>query len=123
MHPSSLSRTRRIARRALLAGTVMLTLAAPLRAQEQNAGGPGEWLSRYSTARTLGLGGAFVAMADDPLGVLWNPAGLSGMNQNAIHFETARIFGETNVNGISFAVPGSWLPSLGVSVVSLSSGD
>ncbi len=100
-----------------------LTLAGPVRAQVQNAGGPGEWFNRYTTARTLGLGGAFVAVADDPLGVLWNPAGLSAMDQNELRFENARLFEDTSINGIAFAVPGSRLPSFGVSVVSLGSGE
>ena len=99
-----------------------LMWAAPVVAQEENAGGPGEWLSRYTGARTLGMGGAFVATADDPLGVLWNPAGLSGMYQNELRFENATLFEETSINAFGFAVPGSWLPSFGLTVVSLGSG-
>jgi hypothetical protein len=105
---------------ALLA---VLALATPAAAQEGTAGAPGEWLWRYTTARTLGLGGAYVATADDPLGVLWNPAGLSAMNQNQLRFENARMFEGTSVNGISLAVPGSRLPSFGLSIISLGSGD
>ena len=57
---------------ALLA---VLLLAGPAGAQEAATGGvPGEWYNSYTTARTLGLGGAFVALADDPMGVIWNPA-------------------------------------------------
>lgn len=91
--------------------------------QEANAGAPGEWLAQYSGARTLGLGGAFVATADDPLGVLWNPAGLSAMDQNELRFENARLFEDTSINGFGFAVPGSWLPSFGVTMLSLRSGE
>ncbi len=108
---------------AVLIAAIALAAAPTALAQDQNAGAPGEWLSRYATARTLGLGGAFVATADDPLGVLWNPAGLSAMDQNELRFENARLFEETAINGFSFAVPGSWLPSFGISVLSLSSGD
>src|SRR5216117_3899540 len=107
---------------AVAALAVTLTAPRPARAQEAIAGGPGEWLSRYATARTLGLGGAFVATADDPLGILWNPSGLSAMNQNELRFENARLFEDTQINGFGFAVPGSWLPSFGVMVLSLSSG-
>lgn len=109
-------------RRAVLLSA--LVVAGPAHAQEQGtAGAPGEWLLRYSTARTLGLGGAYVAMADDPLGVIWNPAGLSGMDQNQVRFETARLFEGTSINGISLAVPGSRLPSFGLTILSLGSGD
>jgi hypothetical protein len=100
-----------------------LALPSPSAAQQAAAGGPGEWLDRYAGARTLGLGSAFVANADDPLGVLWNPAGLSSMNQNELRFENSRLYEGTSINAIGFAVPGSWLPSLGVSVFSLGSGD
>src|SRR6185503_2428736 len=45
------------------------------------------------------------------------------MNQNELRFETARMFEQTAINGVSLAVPGSRLPSFGVSVVSLGSGE
>ncbi|MGH7724533.1 MAG: PorV/PorQ family protein [Candidatus Eiseniibacteriota bacterium] len=105
----------------LVAGVVLV--ATPVFAQSQSAGTPGEWLTRYTSARTLGMGGAYVAQADDPLGVLWNPAGLSGMEQNEVRFEHARLFEETSMNSIGFAVPGSRLPSLGVMVLSMRSGE
>ncbi len=104
---------------AMLAGT-----AGSVRAQdEQVAGNPGEWLSRFSSARTLGLGSAYVAIADDPLGVLWNPAGLSLMNENELRFENAQLFGESTLNSFGFAVPGSHLPSFGIAVVSMRGGE
>jgi hypothetical protein len=116
-----MNRTARLGTAALLAA--LTWTAAPATAQQENAGNPGEWLSLYSGARTLGMGGAYVATADDPLGVLWNPAGISTMDQNELRFENARLFEETSINGFGFAVPGSWLPSFGVSVVSMGSGD
>ncbi len=108
-------------RAGLLFG-VALALTLPSTARSQDAGQPGEWLGRYTSARSLGLGGAFVANANDPLGVLWNPAGLSFMDQNEVRFENAQLFEETSINAFGFAVPGSHWPSLGVSVVSLGSG-
>ncbi len=89
----------------------------------QSGGAPGDWLSRYAGARTVGLGGAFTAAADEPLGALWNPAGLSQMSQNQLTFETARLFEGTSINGLSFAMPAGRLPSFGVTLLSLSSGD
>jgi len=35
----------------------------------------GEWLAQYASARTLGSAGPSSAAANDPLGVMWNPAG------------------------------------------------
>ena len=45
------------------------------------------------------------------------------MAQTQRRFETARLFGETSINSIGFAVPGSRWPSLGVAMVSLGSGE
>src|SRR5215510_5427003 len=106
-----------------LAALAAIALAAPAAAQDQTAGMPGEWLARYANARALGFGSAYVATADDPLGVMWNPAGLSAMDQNEVRFENAHLFEDTQINGFGFAVPGSWLPSFGLTVLSLSSGD
>ena len=105
------------------AALALLLLATTARAQSQNAGLPGEWFNSYTTARTLGMGGAFVAVADDPLGVVWNPAGLSAMDQNELRFENARLFEDTSINGVGLAVPGSRFPSFGVTMMSLGSGD
>jgi hypothetical protein len=66
--------------------------AQPAQAQDFTGGVPGEWLSRFSSARTAGLGNAFVASANEPFGMLWNPAGLHAMYQNEVHFDTARLF-------------------------------
>lgn len=107
----------------LLSLLVLTAAAVPVAAQEERGGAPGEWLSRYTSARSLGLGGSFVATADDPLGVVWNPAGISMMDQNQLSFETARLYEQTSMYGFGFAVPGSWLPSFGLSVISLGSGD
>jgi hypothetical protein len=92
-------------------------------AQDQNGGAPGDWLAHYTSARSLGLGGAFVAAGDEPLGAVWNPAGLSYMYRNQAHFETARLFEGTSINSFSFAMPSRTLPSVGVTILSLSSGD
>jgi len=108
------------------AGTVCaaLTLTVlPALAVDQTAGVPGEWLSRYAGARTVGLGGAYVASADGPLGAMWNPAGLSTLMQNEAQFETARLFEGTSINGASFVMPARHFPSVGFTVLQLGSGD
>ncbi len=91
-------------------------------AEDANNGMPGDWLARYASARSIGLGGAFVAAADDPLAMVWNPAGLTQSLQNEVHFETARYFGETSINTLSFVMPARRLPTLGFTMLSLSSG-
>ena len=114
-------------RNGLFASTLIasLALAGAVTASETdpNGGTPGGWLTSYAGARTLGLGGAFVAEADNALGTLWNPAGLQRMNQNELMFENVQLFEDTGVNSFAVAVPGNWLPSIGISMVSLHSGD
>ena len=73
--------------RTLVAATfAACILPAAALGQTASGGSPGSWLSEYAGARTVGLGGAFVATADDALGVLWNPAGLQWMDQNQAMF-------------------------------------
>lgn len=110
--------------RGLALGLVAILGAAPqARAQEQSNGAPGDWLSRYAGARSVGYGGAFVAAMNEPMGVLWNPAGLALLDQNEVHLEMSRLFESTSMNGFSFALPAKRIPSFGITVVSLSSGD
>ncbi len=89
---------------------------------EENGGIAGDWLTHYRSARSLGLGGSFTALADEPIGMIWNPAGLTQLFSNEVYVETARLFEGTSVNSFSFAVPGRKFPSLGLSILTMSSG-
>ncbi|MFQ5510804.1 MAG: PorV/PorQ family protein [Candidatus Krumholzibacteriia bacterium] len=105
----------------LVAGWVVCGPGAA-RAQDATGGVPGDWLSRYMGARTAGLGGAFVAAADDPTAAVWNPAGLSLVAQNTVHFETATLFESTSLHGLSLAIPSQRLASFGLTILNLRSG-
>lgn len=104
---------------------LLATLAFPAGAfaEEESGGAPGSWLSQYVTARALGLGGAFVGTADDASAVVWNPASLATLVPNEVRFETAQLFEDTYVHALNFAVPGNRLPSFGLSIVTLRSGE
>lgn len=92
-------------------------------AQKEQGGAPGDWLSNYSTARTMGIGGAFVSVANEPVGTVWNPAALSQVYQNVIFVETARLFEETTINTLSFGTPErSFLPGFGLTMISFGTG-
>jgi len=105
----------------VLAGTLLLS-AAPAWGEQETGGAPGSWLSTYVSARTLGLGGAFVGAADDASSVVWNPAGLSMLVPNELRMDAARLFEDTTISAFQFAVPGNRLPSFGLSVLTLRSG-
>lgn len=109
---------------SLVLGLCIIAAAGTgINAQEENGGAPGDWLSNYSSARTIGIGGAFCSVADEPIGILWNPASLTQVFQNVIFVETARLFEETTMNSLSFGSPERrLLPGFGLTIISLNSG-
>jgi hypothetical protein len=116
--------TNRFAPALLVLLTVLCGSVADARSQEDPTNGvPGDWLSRYAGARSVGMGGAFVASMDSPLGSLWNPAGLSVLSQNQVSLETSRLFESTSMHALGFAMPSQRLPSFGLSIFNLRSGD
>src|SRR6266850_1512370 len=108
--------------RNLLLASALVLVTAPAWAEQETGGAPGSWLSTYVSARTLGLGGAFVGAADDASSVVWNPAGLSMLVPNELRMDAARLFEDTTISAFQFAVPGNRLPSFGLSVLTLRSG-
>ncbi len=61
---------------ALILVCLVATIPTTVAAAAPDQGAPGDWLTRFAGARTVGLGGAFVAVADEASGPLWNPAGI-----------------------------------------------
>src|SRR3989442_658550 len=113
--------TRTFVRNLLLASALLLA-AGPAWGEDQTGGAPGSWLSTYVSARSLGLGRAFVGAADDASSVVWNPAGLSTLVPNELHMDAARLFEDTTIGSFGFAIPGNKLPSFGLTVLTLRSG-
>ena len=54
-------------------------------------------------ARSLGMGGAFVALSDDATAVYWNPAGLAGLARMEVQVQHTEQFGGTG-NHDAFAL-------------------
>ena len=106
-----------------LAAIIATLAVVPATAQEANDGLPGEWLSRYASPRAVGLGGASVAVADEAQASLWNPAGLSWLRRNELQVTSVQLFDDTSVNGLAFARPSSSMPSLGLNILNLKSGE
>ena len=84
---------------------------------------PGDWLSRYASPHAVGMGGATVGVGSEPQGALWNPAGLSWLRQNTVQATSTRLFDSTSVNGLAFAAPASHLPTFGLNILALKSGE
>ena len=113
--------------RVLVGAALVLMLSAavaPVVLAQNEAGGlPGGWLANYTGPRTVGLGGAFVAIADKPIGTLWNPAGLALISQNELQIETTRLYDDTSINTFGFVAPFRRFPSVGFTVLTLNSGE
>lgn len=102
---------------------ILAVTAGGAYAQDGNGGAPGDWLSKYATARTIGIGGAFVSVADEPVGSVWNPAALTQVYRNVVFVETARLFEGTTINTLSFGTPErKMLPGFGLTIISFGSG-
>lgn len=63
----------------LLAITIILSAAVGTHAEVQFDALNGSDLGMGVGARAIGMGGAFVAIADDPSATFWNPAGLTDL--------------------------------------------
>ena len=113
--------TGRLAHAALwlLAATAA---AGPAAAADGGEGLPGDWLGRHSSARAAALGGARVALADEPLSALVNPAAAAWFERGAVQIGTTRLFEDTSVNSFGVALPASGRPSLAFNVLSFGSG-
>lgn len=112
-------------RLGLLFGAASLVLLPASLHAEKYAG---EFLRLGAGARALGMGGAFVALADDASAVYWNPAGLAGMAGREVLLMHAEQFGSlVNYDFASFATPlgnGGEHPSgLGIGLIRLGVDD
>lgn len=94
------------------------------------AGGPttakyaGEFLSLGAGGRSLGMGGAFVAVTRDATAGYWNPAGLAFIDYPEIMLMHSRQFSAVvNYNYGSVALPVGRRSSLGLSVIRLGVDD
>ncbi|MCY4404328.1 MAG: hypothetical protein OXD54_17320 [Candidatus Poribacteria bacterium] len=70
----------------------------------------GDFLTNGIGARALGLGGAYVSIADDATATYWNPAGIAGIDQkyqvSLMHAARRSGLGSfSNVSGISKIIP------------------
>ncbi|MGQ9560623.1 MAG: UPF0164 family protein [Candidatus Oleimicrobiaceae bacterium] len=95
-------------------------------------GGPGKYGASFLNfgigARALGLGGAFVAAADDGSSFYWNPAGLARIPHAELSFMYAPAFGSVaaplaNYNHLGLALPLPGAATLAANYVRLAVDD
>ncbi len=83
----------------------------------------GEFLSLGVGARALGMGGAFVAIADDATAAYWNPAGLGGLDRTELTFMHAGVFGLDSYDFFNCVQPLGGFGALGLSWIRLGIDD
>jgi len=83
----------------------------------------GKFLSIPVGARAAGMGGAFVAMADDASAMYWNPAGIGRLSQSEAIFTHSSWVADLDFNYGGVVVPVSGFGTLGLSFTSLSMAD
>ncbi|MCF7740179.1 MAG: PorV/PorQ family protein [Candidatus Marinimicrobia bacterium] len=74
-------------------------------------------------ARSIGMGGAFVALADDATATYWNPAGMVKVNGNEAIFNHVQWLADINYDYVSFISNFDGNNAFGVSYTGLSMGD
>jgi len=84
----------------------------------------GEFLTHGVGARALGMGSAFVAVADDVTSGYWNPAGIADADARSVHLMHSETFGDVvNYDTGAYVHPLSLDAALAVTVVRLAVDD
>jgi tetratricopeptide (TPR) repeat protein len=101
-----------------------LFLLAAVPAYGTSTGGQvGEFLTYGAGARSLGMGSAFVAVADDASATYWNPAGLSQLTRQELTLMKSTLFADTTLDFYSYVHPSKKGGSAwGVNMTKLGSG-
>lgn len=84
---------------------MVLTLLTVAPAMADSAGQAGAYLKMGVGARALGMGSAFVAVADDGTAAFWNPAGLAKLKRPEGSFMHANLTLDRKYNFLSYAHP------------------
>ncbi len=106
-------------KKTLLTAILWLGLCLPLEA----VGTVGASFLRYEhSARVVGMGGAFVALADDGDAVYWNPAGLAFLSRRSFTFTHCHGFIDTRQEYLNAVWPFGHLGTLGVDFLYASVG-
>lgn len=103
----------------------MAVIASQLDAQQVTKVGTtsAKFLSIPVGARAVGMGGAFVAVANDASAMFWNPAGLAGIFQNEALFSHANWLADINFNYGGVVIPIEGFGTVGVSFTSMNMAD
>lgn len=74
-------------------------------------------------SRAIGMGSAFVAVADDATALYWNVAGISRLTRNEMIFIHSEWIADINYNFVGGAFPLGGFGTIGISITSLSTDE
>ncbi len=107
-------------RKILVITVLLLTILVPLAAGRY----AGDFMMIGAGVRALGMGGAFVALANDGSAIYWNPAGLSLLRESEVSAMHAFLYkGLAAYDNITFVQPLPNQVSIGFNVTRLSVND
>lgn len=106
--------------RRIITGLLLALLAMPALAASKG-GAPGQFLSFGAGARSLGMGKAYTAVADDASATYWNPAAMVQMERKELQAMHVALFQDTNLDFVSYVHP-TRAGTFGVNFTRLMSG-
>lgn len=119
--------TKRGAAARLIAGALFIfaldTFASlPVVEAAATGGQPGQFVAWGAGARSLGMGKAFFAVADDASATYWNPAAMTQLDRKEIMALHAALFAESSFNFLSYVHPTAKSGVFGGNITRLHSG-
>lgn len=102
-----------------IAFTVVFLLSPFSFAKGGSGGQAGQFLSYGAGARSLAMGGAFYAIADDASATYWNPAGLAQIERKELMAMQASLFEQTTLSFFSYVYPNASRGTFGISMTQL----
>jgi tetratricopeptide (TPR) repeat protein len=106
--------------------TSIFAILLPMTTFAQDGSGQGGTRSNFTFgfgARAMGLGNAYVAMADDPTAVYWNPAGLDYIYQQSLTFFHASLPEGGLYDFFGYAYPTLDLGTFAIGIGRIGTGD
>jgi len=113
--------------RTIISLIILLTILLPFQSQAQEVTKVGTTAAKVLSipvgSRTLGMGGAFVAVANDASAMYWNPAGLSKLYQYEVLLAHSEWLADISFDYIGVVLPLGRLGTFGLNFTSMSMGE
>jgi hypothetical protein len=107
--------------RKLLAVVLAIALSCGAAFAKGDYGSAGEFLNWGAGARSMGMGNAFVGLADDPAAIYYNPAGLALQNPLQVTAQHVFLFEDTFFDFGAVTYPVSGIGTFALGYIRLSS--